>query len=245
MTAFVMAAPVTVTRSGGLGLGFAGILCIQARPRRQGGVRCLNSPSRRAACRNSISPRSAARTSCGPCPRCRMPEVDLPKVDLPDIGKAVAGAAAAANIGRRSRPRWPFAVGGLILAGMATAAILSNETIRAKIAAGFEALRERVSTMRSTDDDRLDFDRDEAVAFDAAPTAPDRRHVAVQRGRDARRDRRATRPASGRTDTKTASRPSRSPRPAAADPRPGWSHRGLTGSPYSGDATDRHRPRLP
>ena len=102
----------------------------------------------------------------------RMPDVDLSKVDLPDIGKAVAGAAAAANIGRRSRPRWPFAVGGLILAGMATAAILSNETIRAKITAGFEALRERVSTMRSTADDRLDFDRDEAVAFDAAPTAP-------------------------------------------------------------------------
>ena len=102
----------------------------------------------------------------------RMPDVDLSKVDLPDIGKAVAGAAAAANIGRRSRSRWPFAVGGLILAGMATAAILSNETIRAKIAAGFDALRERVSTMRSTGDDRLDFDRDEPVAFDAAPTAP-------------------------------------------------------------------------
>jgi hypothetical protein len=102
----------------------------------------------------------------------RMPEVDLSKVDLPDIGKAVAGAAAAANIGRRSRPRWPFAVGGLILAGVATAAVLSNETIRAKIAAGFEALRERVSMMRATDDDRLDFDRDDAVAFDAAPTAP-------------------------------------------------------------------------
>ena len=91
---------------------------------------------------------------------------------MPDIGKAVAGAAAAAGIGRRSRPRWPFAVGGLILAGVATAAILSNETIRAKIAAGFEALRERVSTMRSTDYDRLDFDQDEPIAFDAAPTAP-------------------------------------------------------------------------
>jgi len=101
----------------------------------------------------------------------RMPDVDLSKVDLPDLGKAVAGAAAAANIGRRSRPRWPFAVGGLILAGVATAAILSNETIRAKIAGGIEALRERVSTMRSTGDDSLDFDRDEPVAFDATPTA--------------------------------------------------------------------------
>jgi hypothetical protein len=106
----------------------------------------------------------------------RMPDVDLPKVerprfDLPDIGKAVAGAAAAAGIVRRSRPRWPFAVGGLILAGLATAAILSNETLRAKIAGGIEALRERVTAMRSTDIEELDVDQDEPVAFDAAKTA--------------------------------------------------------------------------
>ena len=111
----------------------------------------------------------------------RMPDVDLPKVDLPkverpkfdmqDIGKAVAGAAAAAGMGRRSRPRWPFVVGGVILAGLATAAIMSNESIRAKIAAGFDALRERVSAMRSTSYDDLDIDQ-ESIAFDAAPTAP-------------------------------------------------------------------------
>jgi hypothetical protein len=113
----------------------------------------------------------------------RMPEVDLPdsvtkrdwpKFEMPDIdiGKAVAGAVAAAGIGRRSRPRWPLAVGGLILAGVATAAILSNETIRAKIASGIEALRERVSAMRSTDYDELDIDQDDPIAFDAAATAP-------------------------------------------------------------------------
>jgi len=106
----------------------------------------------------------------------RMPDIDLPKVerprfDLRDIGKAVAGVAAAAHIVRRSRPRWPLAVGGLILAGVATAAILSNETIRAKIAGGFEALRERVAAMRSGDNVELDVDQDEPVAFDAASTA--------------------------------------------------------------------------
>ena len=89
-----------------------------------------------------------------------------------DLGKAVAGAAAAAHIGRRSRSRWPFAVGGLILAGLATAAILSNETIRAKIAGGVEAMRERIAAMRSTDYDELDIDQDEPIAFDAAATAP-------------------------------------------------------------------------
>jgi hypothetical protein len=113
----------------------------------------------------------------------RMPDVDLPdsvtkrdwpKFEMPDVdlGKAVAGVAAAAHIGRRSRSRWPFAVGGLIIAGVATAAILSNETIRAKIAGAFEALRERVSAMRSTDYDQLDIDQDDPIAFDAADTAP-------------------------------------------------------------------------
>lgn len=113
----------------------------------------------------------------------RMPDVDLPdsvtkrdwpKFDMPDVdlGKAVAGAAAAAHIGRRSPRRWPFAVAGLIVAGVATAAILSNETIRARISSGLDALRERFAAMRSTGYDELDIDRDDAVAFDAAPTAP-------------------------------------------------------------------------
>ena len=104
----------------------------------------------------------------------RMPDVELPKVDLSDVdlGKAVAGVAAAAHIGRSSRRRWPFAVGGLIVAGVATAAILSNETIRAKISSGLDALRERFNAMRSAGYDELDIDRDDAVAFDAADTAP-------------------------------------------------------------------------
>jgi hypothetical protein len=97
----------------------------------------------------------------------RMPEVDMPDVDL---GKAVAGAAAAAHIGRRSPRRWPFAVTGLIVAGVATAAVLSNETIRAKISSGIDALRERFNAMRSGYDE-LDIDRDDPIAFDAAQTA--------------------------------------------------------------------------
>ncbi len=117
----------------------------------------------------------------------RMPDVDLkkmerPKFDLPDsvskrdwpsidIGKAVAGAAAAAHIGRQRRSRWPFAVGGLILAGVATAAIMSNETVRARISAAIEGLRERVASMRSGYDG-LEIDRDDAIAFDAAETMP-------------------------------------------------------------------------
>jgi hypothetical protein len=112
----------------------------------------------------------------------RLPDVDLTKLELPDsvtkfewpdVGKAVAGAAAAAHLGRRaSRPRWPLAVGGLIVAGLAAWAIFSNEAVRARISSGATALRERISAMRSTDADWLEMDRDESVAFDAAETKP-------------------------------------------------------------------------
>jgi hypothetical protein len=116
----------------------------------------------------------------------RRPDVDLSKIERPklsmpesvsnidwpstsDIGKAVAGAAAAAHIGRRaSRPRWPFAVGGLIVAGLAAWA-LSNEMVRARISEAVEAVRGRIAAMRMTDDDRFD---DDPIAFDAAETHP-------------------------------------------------------------------------
>jgi hypothetical protein len=99
----------------------------------------------------------------------RMPEVEMPEVDL---GKAVAGVAAAAHIGRSSRRRWPFAVGALIVAGVVTTAIVRNKTVWAKISSGMDALRERFNEMRSSGYDELDIDRDDAVAFDAADTAP-------------------------------------------------------------------------
>ena len=116
----------------------------------------------------------------------RMPDVDLsrlerPKIDLPDsiskfewpdVGKAVAGAAAAANLGRRSRPRWPLAVAGLIVAGLAAWAIFTNEAVRARIASGATAVRERIAAMRSNDSDWLDTEQDEPIAFNAAETKP-------------------------------------------------------------------------
>ena len=54
-------------------------------------------------------------------------KVDWPLLDLSsiDVGKAVRGAAAAAHIGRRRhRPRWPLAIGGLIVAALASWALL-------------------------------------------------------------------------------------------------------------------------
>lgn len=121
-----------------------------------------------------------------------LPDIDLtklerPKLDLPDavsnfewpristsdVGKAITGAAAAVHIGRRTRrPTWPFAVGGLIVAGIVAAVILTNETVRAKLSSGVHAVTERVGGLLSGDADSLDIDHDEAIAFDAAETMP-------------------------------------------------------------------------
>jgi hypothetical protein len=96
------------------------------------------------------------------------PRIDLSKIDVP---KALAGVAAAANIGRRARrPRWPLAVGGLIVVGT-IAAVLSNEGVRTRLANAITALRERLMAMRTTRDHVLEVDHDEAIAFDAAETA--------------------------------------------------------------------------
>jgi hypothetical protein len=110
----------------------------------------------------------------------RLPDVDLPRLEWPkvdlssvDVGKAIAGAAAAAHIGRRARrPRWPLVVGGLIVAGLAGWAILSNEALRARLASGAGAIRERISAVRSKRYDQLEIDRAHPIAFNAAETAP-------------------------------------------------------------------------
>jgi hypothetical protein len=115
-----------------------------------------------------------------------MPDVDMPKVERPnmpsmpnldfsriDIGKAVAGAAAAVHIGRKAqRPRWPFAVGALIVAGLASWAILSNRAVRERLATGATAVRERIQLMLPAGDDSLDVEMDDPIAFNVAETSP-------------------------------------------------------------------------
>ena len=123
----------------------------------------------------------------------RLPDVDLsklerPKIDLPegvsklewpridlssiDVGKAMAGAAAAAGLTRRASRRWPLAVGGLIVAGLASWAILSNEALRARLAGKVQAVRDRITEMRSSRYDGLEIDAEEPIAFTAAETSP-------------------------------------------------------------------------
>jgi hypothetical protein len=121
-------------------------------------------------------------------PRFERPSIDMPdaiskfewpRIDLPsvDVAKAMAGAAAAAHIGRRRpRARWPLAVGALVVAvvvaGLVGWAIQSNEALRARLARGTAAIRERLAAVGPNRYDQAPFDHLQPIAFDAGETAP-------------------------------------------------------------------------
>jgi uncharacterized protein YjbJ (UPF0337 family) len=98
------------------------------------------------------------------------PTIDLASID---VGKAMAEAAAAAHVGRRShRPRWPLAVGGLVVTVLTGLVILRSDALRARLARGASLIRERISGLRGNRADRLEIDLGDPIAFPAAQTAP-------------------------------------------------------------------------
>lgn len=131
-------------------------------------------------------------------PKMDRPKIDFSKVEIPDsigkfdwpnvdvgkamsgagkvvadAGKAVSDAASSVHVGRRKqRSRWPMAVGGLMVAGLVTWAVLANEAVRTRISDALTAVRDRVMSMVSKDDEYFDLGPDDAVAFDRAETAP-------------------------------------------------------------------------
>lgn len=131
-------------------------------------------------------------------PKVDRPRIDLSKVEMPaaianldwpnvdvtkamsgagkvvaDAGKAVSDAASSVHIGRRKqRSRWPMAVGGLMVAGLITWAVLANEAIRTRISEAIASTRERLVSMGSKDEEFFDLGPGDAVAFDRAETAP-------------------------------------------------------------------------
>src|SRR5204863_3717366 len=109
-------------------------------------------------------------------PDVKLPDVDLTNIERPNVDKAskslariATAAAVALHLAPRRQSRWPFAIGGLIVAGVAVA-VLTNEVVRARLVAGATAIRDRMTAMRSASDDTLDVGTD-VVAFDAAETA--------------------------------------------------------------------------
>lgn len=124
-------------------------------------------------------------------PEIRMPEIDLPRFEAPDIdvakalsaldlgklgdapraaGKAIAEAASDLQLRPRPR-RWPrrMAAVGLIAAALAAWA-LTNEVLRARLAAAITSVRERAMSWLTAV--RGEVDLQEPVAFTAAETEP-------------------------------------------------------------------------
>ena len=111
------------------------------------------------------------------------PKFDMPSVDVgkavsdaksavSDAASAVSDAASSVHIGRaKRRSRLPFAVVGLVAAGLVGWIVLSQEAIRSRLAGGSRALREQVAAVR-IGWARGKADHDDAVAFPATETAP-------------------------------------------------------------------------
>jgi hypothetical protein len=111
-------------------------------------------------------------------PKFEMPSVDVGKAvkdaksAVGDAASAVSDAASNVHIGRpQRRSRLPFAVVGLVAAGLIGWIVFSQETIRARLAAGSRALRVQMAAVREGIA-RGKADHDDAVAFTASETAP-------------------------------------------------------------------------
>lgn len=92
-----------------------------------------------------------------------LPRFDPPKVDMPEV---FANAMNAAGIRRSSPRRWPFALAGIVVAGVAGWAVLNNEAIRSRLTEAVQSVRQRFAAMRSPNDNL------ESIAFPAAETMP-------------------------------------------------------------------------
>lgn len=96
-----------------------------------------------------------------------MPKINLPKIDL---AKAAGDVAIAVHLQPRRRPRWPWAIGGLIVAGIAAGGwvLFTDNAVRLRLKALVDGIRERFDAMRSHDID----DEDDVLTFPPVETVP-------------------------------------------------------------------------
>ncbi len=95
-----------------------------------------------------------------------LPDFEMPDIDVP---KALTSAAAAVGLIKPARPRWPYALGAGLLLAAGAVIVMNWAAVRSRLEAAVAMAGERVAEMRrggQTDDD--------AVAFPAADTAPQR-----------------------------------------------------------------------
>ena len=95
--------------------------------------------------------------------------VDLPAIDIPDVdvSRTLTDVAVATGLRPARRSRLPIAIVGVVIAGTAAWAVMNSQQLRSRLAELATAVRERVSSMRSTEWDQAD-----PIAFPAAETKP-------------------------------------------------------------------------
>ncbi|MEO7118599.1 MAG: hypothetical protein ABIZ34_06475 [Candidatus Limnocylindrales bacterium] len=114
-------------------------------------------------------------------PKMELPKVDLSKVEMPDlsvpsqkIGDVFNQAATMVGLRRRQpqRSRLPLAVTAAVVGTVAGVVILSNAMIRDRIRAAIDTVRDRISTMRSGNEDQGLLGDGEPVGASASATSP-------------------------------------------------------------------------
>jgi hypothetical protein len=97
----------------------------------------------------------------------RLPNLTIPEFKPDELARTLSEIQLP---GRRSRRRrWPIAIGAVVAAAMAGAAILRSDTVRAALRERLMGLRERLSMAWTRE---ADFMRDDPIAFPTADTAP-------------------------------------------------------------------------
>ncbi len=97
-------------------------------------------------------------------PGFKMPDIDVPKA----LTSAATSAATAVGLIKPARPRWPYALGAALLLAAGAVIAMNWTAVRARLEAAVSMAGERAAGMRR------DATVDDAVAFPAADTAPQR-----------------------------------------------------------------------
>lgn len=90
-----------------------------------------------------------------------MANLEMPKINLPriDLARAASDVAVAVHLKPRRRSRWPWAIGGVIVAGVVAGGwvLLTNNVVRERLERVVDGIRERFDAMRTND---IDDDED-------------------------------------------------------------------------------------
>ena len=115
-------------------------------------------------------------------PSIEWPKVDLSKIDVTreDVDKAILGVATAARLVRPAMrsSRLPIAIGAIVVAALATVAILSRPAVRERLAIAareaqrrVEDARNRAATLEVEDDPAFEGATPDAIAIPIDPDA--------------------------------------------------------------------------